>query len=460
MSHRRPNIVFFLLDNVGFGDPGCYGGGITRRAPTPRIDRLAAQGLRLTNFNVESECTPTRAALMTGRLPIRSGCQRVRPPGLKSGLAPWEKTLASLLSDAGYRTAIHGKWHLGNTPERHPTAMGFDSWYGIQDSTAPAMYSSLVGFEAWMETPKIWESKAGSPAKAVADYDLDTRPLIDSWITDRSCAYIAEHAKGDRPFFLYVPFTQVHHPALPHPDFAGKSGNGAFADSMIEVDHRTGQVLDAIDAAGITDDTIVVWASDNGPLLIPSLGPQADSGPFRGYLGSAYEGQLRVPCIVRWPGHVEPGRVSDDIVSILDFYATFAAVAGATDRVPTDRAIDSLDQTAHWLGQAPSPRDHVIAFVGDTLAAVKWRQFKLHFVEFGNEPGHRYRVDLATPQLFNIASDPKELWDIMEPNTWIVQATSPILKAYTDSVRRFPHVPTGGNGPAASTDKRPLTPRG
>jgi arylsulfatase A-like enzyme len=454
----RPNILFILLDNIGFGDPGCYGGGITRRAPTPRIDQLAAEGLRLTNFNVEAECTPTRAALMTGRLPLRSGCQHATPPGMKFGLAPWEYTLPKMLSDVGYRTAIYGKWHLGKGPDRHPTAFGFDEWYGIQDSTAPSMFTSLVGFEEWMETPDIWEGRAGSPAEAIAEYDLETRPLIDSWITERACSYIEERGRDRDPFFLYVPLTQVHHPNLPHPDFEGASGNTAFADCMIEVDHRTGQILDALESAGLADNTIVVWASDNGPILIPSMGPQADAGPFRGFLGSAYEGQLRVPCIIRWPGRVEAGRVSDDIVSIMDFYSTFAAIIGG--RVPDDRAIDSVDQSAFLLCDEPSARDHVICFIGDTLAAVKWKQFKIHFIEYGNEPGRRTKTELGHPQLYNVAADPKEQWDILEPNVWISQPISRIIGEYTASVMKYPHVPTGGDGPAQSTAVGRLTARG
>ncbi len=414
-------------------------------APTPRLDRLAAEGLRLTNFNVESECTPTRAALMTGRLPIRTGCHRVRPPGLDYGLAPWEHTMAELLSQAGYRTAIYGKWHLGSTQDRHPTAMGFDEWYGIQDSTAPAMYSSLTGFEDWMLTPSIWEGEAGAETREVADYDLETRPLIDGRITERTCDFLRARGDDGERFFCYVQFTQVHHPTMPHPDFEGVSGNSQFADSMIELDFRTGQILDTLDEAGLADDTLVVWASDNGPILVPSLGPQADSGPFRGFLGSAYEGQLRVPCILRWPNRIEAGRVSDEIVSILDFYATFAALAGAV--VPDDRPIDSLDQSAFFTGESSSARDHVLCFIGDTLAALKWRQFKLHYLEYGIEPGRRYKLELTNPQLFNVAADPKEQWDILEPNTWIVQPASKLVKDFFSGVRQHPHVPTGGDGP-------------
>jgi arylsulfatase len=324
------------------------------------------------------------------------------------------------------------------------------------------MFTSLVGFEDWMETPKIWQGRAGAPAEPIAEYDLETRPQIDGWITERACSFIEAHGSGDpgsrRPFFLYVPLTQVHHPNLPHPDFVGASGNTAYADCMMEVDHRTGQMLDALDAAGLRDDTIVVWASDNGPILIPSMGPQADSGPFRGFLGSAYEGQLRVPCVIRWPGHIEPGRVSDDIVSIVDFYATFAGLAGG--RIPDDRAIDSVDQTAFLRGESPSARDHVMCFIGESLAAVKWKQFKIHFIEYGNEAGRRTKIELGHPQLYNVAADPKEQWDILEPNLWIAHPIARIIGQFGASVSQFPHVAAGGDGPAAVGAVGRLTNRG
>ena len=444
MASSRPNIVFMLLDNVGYGDPGCYGGGITRMAPTPRVDGLAAQGLRLTNFNVEAECTPTRAALLTGRMPIRTGCDRVRF-GEKNGLAPWEYTLAQLLADVGYDTAIYGKWHLGNVPERHPTAMGFGEWYGIQDSTDPVFDHFNVGKGIRKRSTQIWEGTAGEPAVPVGEYTPEARRLIDAEVTDRACRFIADHAGGDRPFFLYVPFTMIHHPSLPHPDFAGRSGNGDFADSMMEVDHYSGRIIDAVDAAGIGGDTIVVWASDNGPPSHGTLGPQGDPGPFRGCLGTALEGQLRVPCVIRWPGHIEPGRVSDDIVSVLDFYATFANLTGG--RVPTDRAIDSLDIGPLLDGSGPSPREHLIAFVRDTLAAVKWHQYKLHLVEFTTEPGRRYKLELEFPQLYNVAADPKEQWDILGTNLWIAEVAQEIAADFFSTMVEFPNVPAGADAP-------------
>ncbi|MHB1855250.1 MAG: arylsulfatase, partial [Acidimicrobiales bacterium] len=447
-ARSQPNIVFMLLDNLGYGDPGCYGGGVTRMAPTPRVDRLAAEGLRLTNFNVEAECTPTRAALMTGRMPVRSGCDRVRFGG-KNGLAPWEYTMSQMLKDVGYSTAIYGKWHLGNVPDRHPTAMGFDQWYGIQDSTDPVFDFFLAGKGIRARTTKVWEAVAGSPAVTVGDYSPEARRAMDAEVTDRACRYITENAGRDNPFFLYVPFTMIHHPALPHADFAGVSGNGDFADCMIEVDHYTGRIIDAVDAAGIAEDTIVVWASDNGPPAHGTLGPQGDPGPFRGCLGTAYEGQLRTACIIRWPARIEPGRVSDGIVSVMDFFVTFAKIVGG--RVPEDRAIDSMDIGPLLAGTGPSPREWLICYVRDTLAAFKWHQYKVHLVEFGMEPGKRYKLDLEFPQMYNVASDPKEQWDILGTNLWAMEVVRELMADFHRSVARFPHVPRGADAPPAPT---------
>jgi arylsulfatase len=457
----RPNIVLFLLDNVGYGDLGCYGGGVPRGAPTPRLDSLAAEGLRLTNFNVEAECTPTRAALLTGRMPLRTGCHRVLPPGLPQGLSPWERTLPTLLSEVGYRTAMFGKWHLGNIEGRFPTDHGFEQWWGVRDSSAPAMYSSLIGFDSdSMQVPMLWEGTEGEGCRPTEPYDLENRPFVDARVNER-CIEFIQRDRGDAPFFLYIPYTLVHHPALPHPDFKGRTGAGDFADCMVEVDARTGEVLDALDAAGIADDTLVVWASDNGPIQVPSLGPQADSGPWRGYLGTALEGQLRVPCMVRWPGRVAAGGVSNEIVSVTDLFTTLLVAGGAEKGIPTDRAVDGFDLLPFVTGErSNSGREHLLCFIGDELAAVKWRQFKMHYREYSIERGHRTKIDLAVPQLYNVEQDPKEQWDIMEPNTWIAEPMFKILRDYLKSAHQFPHIPTGGTEPVPGTGlDKPLVPR-
>ena len=251
------------------------------------------------------------------------------PRGCPGGLAPWERTIAEVLKGAGYDTAIFGKWHLGDSSGRFPTDHGFDEWWGFPFSTNVAGYTTRVGFDAKAaQVPQLLEGKKGEAVRPVEPYTLENRPLIDERIADRSVAYIRAHAGGDRPFFLFVSWSLVHHPYLPHPDFKGRSGNGDFADCMVEHDYRVGQVLDAIDAAGIADQTLVIYASDNGPDSAEY--PQMSfAGPYRGYLGSAYEGSIRTPMMIRWPGKVPAGRVTNEIVAMLDFFPTLAAIAGA-----------------------------------------------------------------------------------------------------------------------------------
>jgi arylsulfatase len=307
-GEKPPNIVLMLSDNLGFGEIGVYEGGALRGAPTPRLDRLAAEGLRFTNFNVEVECTPSRSALMTGRMPVRSGTWRAASPGIPGGLSPWEVTIAEALSQAGYDTAIFGKWHLGDSQGRFPTDQGFDEWWGFPFSTNVASNTVQVGFDpAVAKLPHLLEGVRGEPVRQVEPYTLENRPLVDERIAEKSVAWIREYAGKERPFFLFVSWSLVHHPYLPHPDFAGRSGNGDFADVMVEHDHRTGQILDALEAAGISDDTLVVYASDNGPdsAHYPVV---SNSGPYRGYLGSAYEGSIRTHSWCAGPEGWLPGE--------------------------------------------------------------------------------------------------------------------------------------------------------
>jgi arylsulfatase A-like enzyme len=227
-AQDKPNIVLVFMDNFGWGEVGFNGGGIIRGAPTPRIDKLAAEGLRLTNFNVESQCTPSRAAIMSGRYAIRTGNATVPLGGGIYGLTQWEVTMAEMLSDAGYSTGMFGKWHLGHTEGRFPTNQGFDEWYGIANSSDETPYDVLDGFaESGVKRSYIYEGKKGSPSKKVMEYGLKERALIDGDLTDKAIDFMKRKAKGKSPFFLYLPYTQTHYPAIPHPDFKGKTGNGS-----------------------------------------------------------------------------------------------------------------------------------------------------------------------------------------------------------------------------------------
>ena len=437
---QKPNIVFMLADNVGFGVPSVYNGG-TLDTPTPRIDKLAAEGTRLTNFNVENQCTPSRAALMTGRLPIRSGIGKAIAAGAPGGLHPWEITLAEMLGGAGYRTAMFGKWHLGAREGRLPTDQGFEEWFGVE--TTDIVYWAGKPGMPLKDVDYVREARKGGKPRNVQVYDEDVRRQIDRMVTDRAVDYIAKNAKGDRPFFLYVPFIFAHHPALVHPDFKGRSPAGEFGDSLVEHDHNVGRVLDALAAAGIADNTVVVWASDNGPSPLPTVTPYwtiGDSGPWRGEIGTVLEGNIRTPCIIRWPGKVPAARVSNQIVAIVDFFPTLARIGGG--KVPADRPIDGVDQLDFLTGaQEKSNREHVLLFLGQKLMAVKWRNYKIHMDGLDRVDGTF--EDWSFPRAFNLASDPKERWNIIWQNTWLGEEIGPYVAAYQASVRKYPNLAGG-----------------
>lgn len=445
MSDTRPNIVFVLADNLGWGELGCYGGGILRGAPTPRIDALAAQGLRLTNFNVESDCVPTRSALMTGRHPIRTGALQSVPSGLPQGITPWEITLAQLLSSQGYATAIHGKWHLGDRPGRYPTDRGFDEWFGIPRTTNESMFTSTPGFDAAVvPMPYVMQARHGETATNVAVYDLEFRRKIDAQLVERSIDFMQRQVAAKQPFFAYVPLTQLHYPTLPHHEFAGKTGAGDFADAMLEMDARVGQISDFIEKNGLSDSTVFIFASDNGPEFRRPW--RGTAGPWSGTYHTAMEGALRVPFILRWPGRV-PARVSNEIVHVTDIYTTLAKIGGAT--LPDDRPIDGVDQSDFFLGKSEkSAREGFVYYIKDELRAAKWRDWKMHMV-WEAEP-NTGPLHLETPWVFNLTQDPKEQTDVGTQNSWVRRPLRVLIQDFQQSLKQHPPIP-----PGAPDDYRP-----
>ncbi len=435
----QPNIVLILADNLGWGELGCYGGGVLRGAPTPRIDALAGQGLRLLNFNIESDCVPTRSALMTGRHPIRTGAQQSVPAGLPQGIIPWEVTLAQLLKQQGYATAIHGKWHLGDRAGRFPTDRGFDEWHGIPRTTNESMFTTSPGYDAAVTPlPYVLEAKAGETPREVGIYDLDMRRRIDGDLTDRAIDFINRQHQAKRPFFAYVPLTQLHYPTIPHQDFAGRTGAGDFADSLAEMDHRAGQLIDAIDRLGIADNTLFIFASDNGPEFRRPW--RGSAGMWQGTYHTAMEGGLRAPCILRWPGRIEAGRVSNDIIHVTDFYTTLARVTGAT--LPADRVIDGIDQWDFLTGAAPrSAREGFLFYIKAELRAAKWRDWKMHFV-WEPEPNAGAN-HLESPFLFNLIQDPKEETDVNTTAGWARTPIRHMIHDFQEGLKRNPPVPPG-----------------
>ena len=453
LAADQPNIVLVFMDNFGWGEPGFNGGGIIRGAPTPRIDSLASEGIRSTNFNVESQCTPSRAAIMSGRYAIRSRNGTVPLGGGVYGLVQWEITMAEMLSDAGYATGIFGKWHLGHTEGRFPTDQGFDEWYGIPNSSDETPWEVLDGYaESGVEGTYIYEGKKGSTPKKVMDYDLEQRGLIDLELTKRSIDFMQRKVKEKKPFFLFVPYTMTHYPLLPHPDFAGKTGYGGMADVLAQIDAYNGMLLDAIDELGIRDDTLFIFTADNGPeaLAVGSNTPSIDyfipgsAGPWRGTLFTGFEGSLRVPFAARWPGKIPAGSVSDEIVHQMDLYPTFARIAGGT--VPSDRVIDGVDQTDFMLGkQEKSNREGVIVYMGNEVWGVKWRNWKLHLKEQNNIVTET--MNYGMPRIYNLIKDPGETQNVLFPETWVPKAALGQLGAHVMSLRQEPPIKPGTPDP-------------
>ena len=403
------------------GEIGVYGGGEMRGAPTPNIDGIAHEGLRLTNYNVEAECVPSRASLMTGRYGIRTRQRPDGPPrGVWYGITQWEVTLAELLSDSGYASAIFGKWHLGDTEGRFPTDQGFDEWIGIPRSSDRAFWPDSNSYDPNAhpdaEFTRIMRAKRGETPTEHEVFDRQKRATIDREITDQSIDFINRKADGDKPFFVFLSYTQTHEPVDPHPDYYGKTGHGSFADVLAQTDDYVGELLETLEERQLKDNTIVIFTSDNGREGIPrSFG---FTGPWRAGMFSPYEGSLRVPFLIQWPGRVPAGRVSNEMMHAVDLLPTIAAITGS--ELPDDRVYDGADQVAFLTGASNrSARESVVIYIGNVLFGVKWRNWKLLLREMDEDS---YAIqEMAYPSVYNLLVDPKE--EVPELNylndTWV-----------------------------------------
>jgi arylsulfatase A-like enzyme len=453
MSDSRPNIVFILSDNVGWGDFSCYGGGTA----TPRIDKLASEGIRFTNYSCEAQCTPTRSAILTGRQSVHSGTYAVPLPGQgKSGLAPWEYTIAELLSDAGYATALWGKWHCGDVEGRLPTDQGFDEWWGYRNSADECGWTSYATFDAiakekGIEPPQIWEGTKGGKQTAVRELNLEVRPFLEELITGKATDYIKRQAAAGKPFFTYVGLSHIHPPEAPHPDFDQTSPDrlGPYADILAEIDYRVGQIVDCVEEAGIAGNTLIVYSSDNAATPAGQMhGIQGGSnGPWRGsFVDLPWEGSYRTAAMVRWPGTVPAGVVTDEMLSCHDWYQTFAALAGASDKVPTDRPMDGVDASKFLLGQSDATgRETLLHFGPDgEVMSSKWRNIKAVFRYSSNidQP----IVKPQFPMMFDLGSDPSESVNLFAAKLdmlWMLGiAVAPVVE-YEKSIAQYPNIKTG-----------------
>ena len=466
-QNNKPNVVFILADNVGYGDLGSYGGGELRGAPTPRLDALAQEGLRFTQFLVEPACTPSRAALMTGQYSIRNGLSLIAIEGSPYTLPARAFTMGELFKSGGYATAIFGKWHLGSAPQSLPTAHGFDEFYGIPPDiswdaatyveTMALTHSTNAPYDALLKMgPQIVEAKSGGPLQTVKPFTPEVRANIDNELVDKSIDFMRRQKAAGKSFFLYLPFSMGHAPNLPSKQFEGKSRIGNYGDKIMEGDYHVGQILDTLKELGIDNNTVVVFASDNGPYGeaarefgnhgTPDMG---NSGPFRGELGEVTEGSIRTAAIIRWPGKVKPNTTSYAMFSIMDFLPTFARIIGGT--VPTDRAIDGVDQSAVLLGNSTAGRrESLLSFIGADLVAARWKQWRIYFTDIhptGIGPQRQPGIFSASatmagyPKVYNIEMDPHEDLIVGGLFGWVSGPALKTVEEYLETLKKYPNPP-------------------
>ena len=486
---KKPNILFIVSDDTGYGDLGPYGGGEGRGMPTPSIDKMAGDGMTFFSFYAQPSCTPGRAAMQTGRIPNRSGMTTVAFQGQGGGLPAAEWTLASVLKQGGYQTYFTGKWHLGEADYALPNAQGYDvmkyvglyhlnaytygdpTWFPDMDPELRTFFNKVTkgsmsgkAGEKPVEDFKINGQYVDDPGKKVTLHGVEYPngvvgiPFFDGYVEKAALEFLDTAAKTpDKPFFINVNFMKVHQPNLPAPEFQLKSlSKTKYADSVVELDTRIGRIMDKLRALGLDKDTLVVYTTDNGAWQ--DVYPDAGYTPFRGTKGTVREGGNRVPAIAVWPGRIKAGAKNHDIVGGLDLMATFAALGGVKlpekDRAGEPIIFDSHDMGPVLFGTGKSSRTSWFFFTENELSpgAVRFGKFKAVFNLRGDNGAVTGGLAVDTnlgwkgqekyvatvPQIFDLWQDPQERYDIFMNNyterTWtmvpIGQELTELMKTY------------------------------
>ena len=427
----RPNVVVIYADDLGWGDLACYGHPTIH---TPHLDRMAAEGMRFTEFYSAAEvCTPSRAALLTGRYPIRSGmCHdqfRVLRNNSAGGLPQEEVTLAEALKSRGYATSCVGKWHLGHLEQHLPPRHGFDCYFGMPFSNdmMPAPDAPKGREKFFAENNDYWRTPLLRGAQVLEEHP-DQRQLTARY-TAEALKFIREHKGG--PFFLYVAHTFPHVPLFASAKFRGKSRAGIYGDVVEEIDWSVGQVLDLLRAEALDKQTLVFFTSDNGPWLIFDQ-HGGSAGPLRDGKGSTWEGGMRVPGIAWWPGRVPAGVIQREMATTMDLFTTCVRLAGA--ELPHDRAVDGLDISPLLFGTGKVERGVFVYYRGETLYAARLGPWKAHYL---TRPG--YGADKPQshdpPLLFHLGEDPGERFNVAAKHPEVLLSIAKAVEAHRASVR-------------------------
>ncbi|MBN7812424.1 sulfatase [Algoriphagus sp. H41] len=421
----QPNFIIIFTDDQGYGDLGTFGHPTIK---TPHIDRMAAEGQKWTNFYVAANvCTPSRAGLLTGRLPVRTGMysnrRRVLFPDSSGGLPAYEITIAKQLKSAGYATAAIGKWHLGHLPQYLPTSHGFDSYFGIPYSNDMDRVNDVTHQMAFQASKIEYFNVPLMRNTEIVERPADQNTITKRY-TEEAVKLIGEHK--DKPFFIYLAHSLPHVPLFASEGFLGKSERGLYGDVIEEIDWSVGEILAALRKNGLDQNTYVIFTSDNGPWL--TYNEQGGSaGLLFGGKGTSYEGGVRVPTVVWGPGNVKPEVVSK-IGSTLDLFPTISSLAGA--KMPEDRVYDGVDLSPAFRGEKGAPREAMFYYHGDRLFAVRKGDFKLYF--YSNNPlGYPEKLEkLDKAKLYNLAHDPSERFDLIDRQPEVVEEIQALVKSH------------------------------
>ena len=341
-------------------------------------------------------------------------------------------------------------------PGRFPTDQGFDEWYGIPNSSDESFWPqqdefnriAQEGSHPYVKPEEVYEGKKDQPPVPVKVFDLEARAEIDREITDRAKRFIKRHGNTGTPFFAYIPYTQTHFPVTASREFRGKSGNGQWADILMQIDAYVGELVDTLKKTKASDNTIFIFTADNGPEMLPDN--HGWSGPWRGSYFTAREGSLRVPFILHWPSKVPAGRVSNEIVHQMDLFTTFAHLTGA--KLPDDRVIDGADQSEFFLGKSErSARESFVIYVGEEIFGVKWRNWKMLSKEFEDATGLGGIVEYGIPRFYNLLQDPTESYPVTTRNPgeslWVRWPMGSVLSDHVESFRKEPPIKPGTPDP-------------